>query len=362
MKKSFRGQLRFKESRRRLLLPLIFIAFLGLLGWVFYSHSFESGLAKKGSLAEDQQFPTAPETAHRNLDLKIASEAHYDSQPLENVKSFGSNGGVKFSSVRFKVSVDSLTEYGFMSRPVAPPPAAGYPVIVLCHSYAKPADYRSSVAYYSDMKFYSQHGFVVIKPDYRGQGLSRKAGKPEGAYYSMAYNTDVLSLISAVKQTKGLDAGNISLWGHSMGAYVALRAAVISPDVKNVILLSGPVGTYRDMYSAYIPVSDRTNPAASNIRQSVLLRYGNPLTNASFWQTTSPLAYLDKLKANVQIHVGNADTVVPSRFSIELNRALSSIHKTHEFFIYDGGRHGLEKERSLIYSRSLAVLAAQAPR
>src|SRR5581483_987104 len=335
-----------KRPRKFYTLSFALVVSFIVISTLFYINSYKEVRAKKGILAEDQLFPASDEEAYRNLDLRIAAKAHFDSVPLRKINDLGISNGTDSSVISFQVPPDHLTEYGLMTIPATPKPKHGFPVIILCHGYVKPKAYSTYKAYLPDMKEYSQHGFVVIKPDFRGQGLSIHSGSAEGAYYSMAYNTDVMSLIAAVKKTAYLDKTQISLWGHSMGAYIALRAAVLSPEVKDVILLSGPVGSIQDMYRSYVPISDRTNPTAYNIRQSVLLRYGNPLTDLKFWADTSPLSYLDKLNARVQIHVGDLDTVVPPKFSADLNSGLNKAHKPHDYFVYLTGIHVLLNERA----------------
>ncbi|HSX17765.1 MAG TPA: alpha/beta fold hydrolase [Candidatus Saccharimonadales bacterium] len=348
------------DIRRR---PALFYILASLLvtvllgaGWLYYSHSFKKELPQKGFLAEDQLFPGSPGSAYKNLDLRIVARANYEGGQIKKIKDLGIINNVAESVISFHVAADNLDEYALMTQPTTPRPPQGYPVIILCHGYATPRIYSTTTYYLADMVEYSKSGFVVIKPDFRGQGLSLHIGSPEGAYYSMAYNTDLMSLLSSVRKTGFIDKSNISLWGHSMGAYIALRAAVLSPDIKNLILLSGPVGNIQDMYRSYIPISDRNNPIANNIKQAVLLRYGSPLSDPKFWNATSPLSYLNQLKANVQIYVGSDDRVVPPRFSADLNRALNLIHKQHQYFVYPSGAHGLLDERDQIYANSLKLL------
>ena len=293
---------------------------------------------------------------YANLDLRVAAQAVYQGSPLKKVSVLGPAHGVQRAIISFSVPADGLTEYGLMTTPNTPPPVSGYPVIILLHGYIQPAAYSTKKAYLPDMEFYSQHGFVVVKPDLRGQGLSIHQGKPEGAYYSMAYNTDILSLVASVKQTPGLNAGDLSLWGHSMGAYLALRAAVLSPDIKNVILLSGPVGNVQDMFSSYTPRSDVANPVAFSIQKKVLKQYGTPLTNPNFWYYTSPLNFLADIHAFIQIHVGAKDRVVPPKFSADLNLALNQLGLAHQYFVYPTGNHGLLAQRPQIDARSLQIL------
>lgn len=293
---------------------------------------------------------------YKSLDLKIASKATYSSSPITVSKQLAVENNVDHQVVQFKVTKDGLSESALMTLPTTPKPAKGFPVIILCHGYVNPVFYRTEKAYLGDMEYYSQHGFVVIKPDFRGQGFSIGQGSPDGAYYSMAYNTDVLSLVAAVKQTKTLDKNNINLWGHSMGAYIALRASVLSPDIKHTILLSGPVGYIQDMFNSYVAISDTNNAIAGALRLRQLSAHGTPNTNPTFWNNTSPINFLSNSKTFYQIHTGSLDQIVPTHLSADLDQALTKVNLPHEYFVYPRGEHGLGPERTTIWARSLSRL------
>ena len=347
------------SPRRGLRLVAIFvllIAIFAALGWFFYADRPISKVRGSASLTDRQLQSLSDSQKYQSLDLRVAALAVYKGRPLQVDQELGVFGGVRQRIISFPVYSAGLVEKGLMTLPFGPAPAGGYPVIVLCHGYVDPRRYSTYKAYLSQMQYYSQNGFAVVKPDFRGNGLSQNAGSPEGAYYSMAYNVDLLSLLASIKDTPYLNTNQISAWGHSMGAYIALRAAVLSPDIKNVILLSGPVGDIKDMYTSGIAPSDRSNPVAFLIRSSQLAKHGTPLSNPGFWYNVSPLNFLEKSNTHFQIHVGEQDRVVPPRFSAELDSALTQAHKGHQYYTYFYGDHGLVPEMPTILSRSLALL------
>lgn len=296
---------------------------------------------------------------YKSLDLKVASRASFPSSAIRIYRDLPSAAGLRRQEFAFDVKDDHLTEYGLMLTPSSRKPAAGWPVVILLHGFMDAPSYETDESYLTEMVEYASHGFAVLKPDLRGQGLSINSGHADSAYYSMSYNTDVLSLVSAVKDTKGLDAHNINLWGHSLGAYLALRAGVISKDIKNIILLSTPADSLREMYLTYIPPSDENNPYALATRAEVFSRYGSPEENTRFWYDASPINFVGRIKAYVQIHVGTDDQVVPPRFSADLDAAFTRQGVRHQYFEYPGGGHALSAERPLIYERSLKLLQAQ---
>lgn len=328
---------------------------VSLLGGTIYS--IDSHVDKEVGL-----FPPggtySGENYHNDLDLTVAAKAVYPSAPLKIVQSLGAPGGLPEKIVSFKVIDDNLTEYGLMTLPPGKAPAQGWPAIILCHGYTNPARYSELNTYMSDMRFYSSHGFAVIKPDYRGQGRSIHAGEATSAYYSMAYNTDVMSLISSLKQTSYINKSNLNLWGHSLGSYIALRAAVLSPDIKNLIMLSGPVDSLNKMYLSYEPPSDENNFNALITRQQVFNKYGPPTENTIFWRNASPINFVSRIKAHIQIHVGELDNIVPPQFSADLDAALDKAGIPHGYYSYQYGDHGLLGQRGEIWARSLKILDA----
>jgi lipase len=72
-------------------------------------------------------------------------------------------------------------------------------------------------------------GVSVLAPDLRGRGRSARVGPPNGSME--AHAADVIALLDHV----GADRAVIA--GHSMGAYVAARAAVEAPERAGAVVL-----------------------------------------------------------------------------------------------------------------------------
>lgn len=343
-----------KPSYAALALVICFAFYLAA-GWFVVTRYYRTSSATEVSLASGQTF--TGNDYRSSLDLRVAKKATYPSEKLISTEDLGTFNGVKRYIVKFKVGADKLEEYGLMSLPASDPPPGGYPVILLLHAYTFPAEYDTKTSYLADMDYYSQQGFAVIKPDLRGHGLSASVGQPEGANFSMAYITDLMSLIKSVKLTGYLNPKAINLWGHSMGAGLALKASVLSGDIKSAILLAGPVSDYTTMYESYIAPSDVNNPVAAGIKAKQLIKFGTPETNPGYWYYASPINYLKNSHTYFQIHVGSADQVVPASFSADLDSRLNSLHKKHGYFVHQGGDHNLGAFRETIWRESLPVLS-----
>ena len=108
---------------------------------------------------------------------------------------------------------DGLREYGIMTVP-ASAQSNKFPVLILNHGYLNPATYNNISDYSQIDEYFASQGYLVIKPDYRGNGRSEGADQPLNRF---AYPIDVLNLIASVKSIPQADPSRIYLWGHSMG-------------------------------------------------------------------------------------------------------------------------------------------------
>lgn len=253
---------------------------------------------------------------------------------------------------------DGLTIYGLLSIPMTPQPPDGYPAIIFNHGYIPPEEYRTTERYVAYFDSFAKNGYIVFKPDYRGNGNSE--GKPEGAYFSPGYTVDVLNAVSSIKKMKEINVNKIGMWGHSMGGFLTLRALVISKDIKAAVIWGGVVGSYKDMSDEWwskrqVPsFSPSARELQSNrpTRQSFIKKYGVPSDN-EFWSAISATTYLKDITAPIQLDHGSADETVPPILSQLLYDKLKGMGKTVELYMYPGSDHNISQGFGLAMSRSV---------
>lgn len=240
---------------------------------------------------------------------------------------------------------DGLKIYGLLTVPDgAPPDAGGWPVIIFNHGYIAPEQYQTTERYVSYVDAFAKNGYIVFKPDYRGNGNSE--GRPEGAYYSPAYATDVLNAVSSLKRYKDADGERIGMWGHSLGGNITLRDMVINTkDIKAAVIWGGVVGSYYDLMNNWhrrttFQPSERER-FRSGYRESLIATYGSPDTNPGFWQSIDPTYHLSDISTPIQLHTGGNDEVVPVEFSVSLKDKLEKLGKVVEYYNYPGGDHNI---------------------
>jgi dipeptidyl aminopeptidase/acylaminoacyl peptidase len=218
-------------------------------------------------------------------------------------------------------------------------------VIIFNHGYIPPQQYQTTERYVDYVDAFAKNGYIVFKPDYRGNGNSE--GKPEGAYYSPAYTIDALNALSSIKKFKDADPGRIGMWGHSMGGNITLRAMVVSKDIKAGVIWSGVVGTYDQLLNNWIrktpqTPSDREIAGHINsIRQNLISQNGTPQQNPQFWNSIDPRYYLADISGPLQLDQGLADEEVPLLFPESLKGDLEKIGKTVEYYTYPGADHNI---------------------
>lgn len=274
---------------------------------------------------------------------------------VEKTLSNGSN----YNQYLVSYQSDGNTIYALMTVPQGEKPAEGWPVIIFNHGYISPSTYQTFPTVGQYATYYppfAQNGYIVLKPDYRGNGNSD--GKPEGAYYSPAYATDVLNAVASIKKYKDVNPQKIGMWGHSMGGNITLRDIVVNTkDIKAAVIWGGVVGTYTDLEHWHDP---HYHPSAYELslryryRATLEKLHGTPETNPTFWDAVDPTYFLQDITAPVQIHAGGDDEEVPVFFSENLYNKLKSLNKTTELYTYPGDNHNISQNFPLAMQRSVA--------
>ncbi len=303
--------------------------------------------------------PTASATANP-LTIAAMRARSYTASTLTNVRSDGDQGGYVNTVVSF-VS-DGLTEYALMSVPDSPRPAAGWPVVIVSHGYIDPRTYVTDDSSYAQfIAAFARAGYLVLKPDFRGHGKSQ--GVAEGGYLSPVYTYDLLNLVSTLAADPRVDRTRIGMFGHSLGGYEALRAMVISTDIRAVVFMSAVVGSLNDIFYNWSTVTPTPTaappPVQRQVAQSLIATKGTPQTNPGFWNQASPINYLSGSRAAVQIDEDVGDTQVPKLFSDHLYAALQAVGTSVvDYRTYPGDDHQFTHNRAAVLANILAFYRA----
>lgn len=318
------------------ILIVILITTVLSVGTMLWYHS----ASKPSSFTLQNQDAGGPSEELNSLTIEAMRRREYPGSDIviEQTLAPGTNYKRYIASYRS----DGLKIFSLLTVPNGDPPVDGWPAIIFNHGYIAPEQYQTTERYVAYQDGFARNGYVTFKSDYRGHGNSE--GKPEGAYYSPAYTTDVLNAVSSIKKYLGVNSQKLGMWGHSLGGYITLKTMVVSKAIKAGVIWAGVVASHTDLINNWhrrAPWNPSTREQMSNrpSRQRFIDQYGKPEQNPSFWNSISPINYISDISGPVQIHHGTADETVPIAFSKSLNTALEQSGKTVEYYSYAGADH-----------------------
>lgn len=320
-----------------LALAIFVVLSLGVFYFVKNKNEVILDLKKQQSVVQKTKANDNP------LSIEVMRNKNYPGSDLQIEQKLSS--GSNYDQYIALYLSDGLKMYGLLTVPKAQKPKNGWPVIIFNHGYIPPESYRTIERYVAYVDVFARNGYIVFKPDYRGNGSSE--GQPEGAYYSSAYATDVLNALASLKRFKDANQEKIGMWGHSMGGNITLRDIVVDiKDIKAAVIWGGVVGSYDDLMNnwqrkvKYRP-SVRELALRNNYRQKLIETYGTPASNPEFWQAIDPTYHLSDINTPVQLHTGGSDEEVPIAFSQSLYEKLKQAGEMVEYYNYPGGDHNL---------------------
>lgn len=142
-------------------------------------------------------------------------------------------------AAHFEFTTDGNTLRGFIDLPAA---AGKHPAIVIVHGSGGTNVAQGDEPYsgsYAEMRAaFRSAGIATVVWDKAGNGCSEGHYLHADDVYGRA--NEVVSAVEVLKNRNDIDASRIGVWGISQGGWIAPMAAVRSPDIKFLILVSGP--------------------------------------------------------------------------------------------------------------------------
>lgn len=299
---------------------------------------FQSTIQKK----QKQSTPTESLTTSSPLAIAAMRQKAYPGSQITFVQTLSS--GANFNRYLVSYLSDGLTIYGLMTVPTGQKPEGGWPVILFNHGYIPPASYSTDASYSIMVDPLAAAGYIVFKPDYRGNGNSQ--GTPTQPYITPDDVTDSMNALASIEKYKDANAQKIGVFGHSMGGNITLHELVITHVFKAAELMAGVVGNETSILQWWdhrIAVHSivGNDLDTSYVVTQMVKDHGTPSSNPAYWNAIDPTQFLSYISAPVQIQVGSADEDVPITFSTSLYSSLQGAGKSAMFHEYSGADHNL---------------------
>lgn len=195
--------------------------------------------------------------------------------------------------------------------------------------------------------------FVFVIPSFRDEPLvfGDQVWQSEGP--ASPWDRDVDDALSLIDVASGLtaaaDPSRIAVLGMSRGAGVGMLMAAREPAVKRVLAFFGPTDFFgpfvQEVATEILEGNPRQLPGLDYLSDQWVMPYQAGTVSLEQIRTElirrSPVLFLDRI-ANLQIHHGTDDTIVPVSQAQRMIDAMAQAGRgadTFSSFLYPGGQH-----------------------
>ncbi len=238
-------------------------------------------------------------------------------------------------------AADGATLYARLVRPADFNPQKKYPVIIDVYGgpHVQVIENRWGVTSFFD-HLLAQEGYLVWSLDNRGS-WGRGHAWESVVFKDMGRHEleDQLAGVRYLMSLPYVDSARLGIWGWSYGGYMTLYALTHAPEVFKCGAAGGPVTDWRFYDSIYTERYMRT-----------------PKENPEGYNTSSPLAAAENLKAKLLLIHGTDDDNVHMQNTMNFMDALVKARKPFELYLQPGQKHGFQGNtvRTYLYERLLA--------
>jgi uncharacterized protein len=210
--------------------------------------------------------------------------------------------GDGFSTALASYISEGLTITGMLSVPDGDGP---FPGVIVVHGSVDPALYTTGSDLVREQEAFVRSGHVVFSTDLRGHAGS-DPDPSGGTDIDVGAIEDVVNAGRALAASgiQSLDADSIGVFGHSLGGGESIAAAVVAPDVFDVVVAMSPVST-RPWWTVdhYVP---RDSPEFLAIAEV----HGTYEDDPAHWDDLSSATFADRADMPLLVAYGTADDPV----------------------------------------------------
>lgn len=194
-------------------------------------------------------------------------------------------------------------------------------------------------------EYFSNRGYVVIQPNFRGSTGFGRAFQDEGrGEWGGKMQRDLDDAVAQLDLMGLIDKSQVCIVGSSYGGYAALVGASMTPDMYQCAVSVGGVSDLNRMLTTERRDMGRNHWVVSYWED--IMAEGD--ARRAKLKSISPITYAADVQVPVLLIHGDDDTVVPIRQSSEMEKALKRTKKDVTFIKLKDGDHWLSFDRHRI--------------
>jgi dipeptidyl aminopeptidase/acylaminoacyl peptidase len=231
------------------------------------------------------------------------------------------------------VARDGKVLFGYLTLPPGTEDPSQMPFVMYPHGGPQA---RDQFGYDGMAQLLASRGYAVFQPQFRGSaGQGQRFAKSGYREWGGLMQTDVEDALKHLVDEGIVAPNRACIMGYSYGAYVAMQAAVATPEAYRCVLAGGGVYDLREMQKW----SQAERGSNSPTYQYWLTQLGDPVNDYDDLLARSPARHVERLKAPVFLFHGEEDDIVPVEQAEILKSRLSSASKPFEYVVMKKSGH-----------------------
>lgn len=194
-------------------------------------------------------------------------------------------------------------------------------------------------------KSLSEHGFMVLRFDFRGSGDS------DGEFEDMTLPgevSDAERALTFLLRQRNIDRNRIGVIGLSMGGRVAAILASKDKRIKFAVLYSPVLGSLRERSLSFL---GKEKIERLNSGEAVEFFAEGWYIKKAFFETVDyivPLDIIDSIKVPMLIVQGDKDPLIPVEVAMRAYEKIKGVNEKNELYIVRGGDHTFSKREHTV--------------
>lgn len=246
-------------------------------------------------------------------------------------------------------SRDNLTLHGYLTCPHGVP-RERFPLVLNVHGGPW---HRDVWGYDPEAQWLANRGYACLQVNFRGStGYGKQFVNAGDREWGGKMHDDLVDAVRWAVDRGIADPERVAIYGGSYGGYAALVGATLTPELfRCAVSIVGP--------SNLITFIQSIPPYWASYLSMLRRRVGDPVDDAEFLRSRSPLSHVDRIRIPMLIAQGANDPRVKRAESEQVVAAMQEKGIDHEYVVFEDEGHGFAKpeNRLAFYAAAERFLA-----